>query len=311
MLQVPFVFKIGRILTIPAQGSTVFVTVTVKTQVAMLPFASVALYVIVVVPTGKHEPIPKPEVGAEVTVTEGVEQLSAAVGAVHEALAQLLVVVKFMLVGQFVNVGAVASVAQGSTTTFVTVTVKTHVAMLPLASVALYVIVVVPTGKHEPIPKPEVGAEVTDTEGVVQLSVAVGAVHEALAQVPVVVKLMFDGQLANVGGVASVAQGSTTTFVTVTVKTQVAILPLASVALYVIVVVPTGKHEPIPKPEVGAEVTDTEGVPQLSVAVGAVHVAFAQLPVVVKLMFDGQLANVGGVASVSQGLATPQTNVMV
>ena len=200
----------GRILTIPAQGSTVFTTVTVKTHVAMLPLASVALYVTVVVPTGKHEPIPKPAVGAEVTVTEGVVQLSAAVGAVHEALAQLPVVVKFMLVGQFVNVGAVASVAQGSTTTFVTVTVKTQVAMLPFASVALYVIVVVPTGKHEPIPKPEVGAEVTDTEGVVQLSVAVGAVQVAFAQVPVVDKLIFDGQLANVGGVASVSQGLAT-----------------------------------------------------------------------------------------------------
>ena len=124
-------------LTIPAQGSTVFVTVTVNTQVATLPLASVALYVTVVVPTGKHEPIPKPGMGAEVIDTEGVEQLSVAVGAVHEALAQLPVVVKFMLVGQFANVGAVASVAQGSTTVFVTVTVNVQVAVLPFASVAV------------------------------------------------------------------------------------------------------------------------------------------------------------------------------
>ena len=144
-----------------------------------------------------------------------------------------------------------------------------------------------------------------------QLSEAVGFAQFGVAQVPVVVKLMLVGQLAIVGGVASFAHGSTAVFVTVTVKIQVATLPFASVALYVTVVVPTGKHEPIPKPAVGAEVTDTEGVEQLSAAVGAVHEALAQLPVVVKLMFDVQLANVGGVASVSQGLATPQLNVMV
>ena len=137
MLHLSFVFKMGRILTIPAQGSAAFTTVTVNTQVAALPFASVALYVIVVVPTGKHEPIPKPGMGAEVTDTEGVPQLSVAVGAVHEALAQVPVVVKFMLVGQFVNVGAVASVAQGSTAVFVTVTVNVQVAVLPFASVAV------------------------------------------------------------------------------------------------------------------------------------------------------------------------------
>ena len=54
-------------------------------------------------------------------------------------------------------------------------------------------------------------------------------------------------------------------------------------------VVPTGKHDPIPKPAVGVEVTDTEGVPQLSLAVGAIQLATAQLLAVDKVIFVGQL----------------------
>ena len=49
-------------------------TVTVKLQVAMLPEASVALQVTVVVPVGKQEP----DAGVQATVTHG--QLSEAGG---------------------------------------------------------------------------------------------------------------------------------------------------------------------------------------------------------------------------------------
>ena len=89
--------------------------------------------------------------------------------------------------------------------------------------------VVVPMGKQEPLTKPTIGAEVIDTEGVEQLSVAVGAVQLAIAQPVVVVKLIFVGQLVKEGGVTSLSHGLV--FTTVTVKVQVAILPLASVAL--------------------------------------------------------------------------------
>ena len=79
--------------------------------------------------------------------------------------------------------------------------------------------VVVPIGKQEPLVKPAVGAEVIDTEGVVQLSVAVGAVQEAMTQpFKVVVKLIFAGQLVKEGGVTSLSQGFVAVFVTVTVK---------------------------------------------------------------------------------------------
>ena len=63
--------------------------------------------------------------------------------------------------------------------------------------------VVVPIGKHEPLVKPAVGAELTDTEGVVQLSVAVGAVQVAVPQSAVVVTLILAGQFVKVGGVTS------------------------------------------------------------------------------------------------------------
>ena len=91
----------------------------------------------IVDPIGKQEPLVKPTIGAEVIDTEGVEQLSAAVGAVQVAVAQSVVVVKLILTGQFVKVGGVTSLSQGFVTVFVTVTVKEQVAVLPLASVAL------------------------------------------------------------------------------------------------------------------------------------------------------------------------------
>ena len=63
---------------------------------------------------------------------------------------------------------------------------------------------VVPTGKAVPELKLLV------TEGVtVQLSVAVGAVHVAMAEVAVVVKMIFVGQADKTGFVTSIAQGST------------------------------------------------------------------------------------------------------
>ena len=68
------------------------------------------------------------------------------------------------------------------------------------------------------------------TEGVaVQLSVAVGAVQVAAAQVVVVVKLIFCGQADKTGGMASVAQPVAVD--TTTLKLHVAVLLRASVAV--------------------------------------------------------------------------------
>jgi hypothetical protein len=68
-----------------------------------------------------------------VLVTEGVPQLSVAVGGVQVAIADVSDVVKDIFAGQADKVGFTVSVAHG----FMTVTVKVHVAVLLLASVAV------------------------------------------------------------------------------------------------------------------------------------------------------------------------------
>ena len=126
-----------------------------------------------------------------------------------------------------------------------TVTVKLHVAVLPEASVAVQVTVVVPTGNIEP----EAGLQTTVTPG--QLSDAIVVkltVCEVVGgQVAVAVTVMLAGQVI-VGGCVSL---------TFTVNAQLG----PAVVVQVTVVVPTGKNEP----EAGEQVT----VPQVPVVVGA------------------------------------------
>ena len=111
-----------------------------------------------------------------------------------------------------------------------------------------------PTGKVEPLARPAVRAVVTPE----QLSRPTGAVYVTIfPQLPAAaVTLMFAGQDME-GGILSI---------TVTVKEQVAVLPAASVAVYVTVFNPTGKVEPLARPAVRAVVTPE----QLSVPTGAV-----------------------------------------
>ena len=67
--------------------------------------------------------------------TEGVEQLSVAVGAVHVAAAEVVVVVKFILAGQAVRTGGILSVVQALDC--VTIILKAQIVLLFLASVAV------------------------------------------------------------------------------------------------------------------------------------------------------------------------------
>ena len=134
---------------------------------------------------------------------------------------------------------------------------KVHGAdILPDASVALQLTVVVPTGKL----LPEAGVQAT-VKPVGQLSVAVGGVKVTVAaQVPfgAMTFVIFDGQAPSTGNWASLI---------VTVKVHGAdILPEASVALQLTVVVPTAKL----LPEAGVQATVAFG--QLSVTVGLVKV---------------------------------------
>ena len=155
-------------------------------------------------PIGNALPLVSPAVGLVTKLTEGVEQLSVAVGAVHVAVAEVVAVVKFILPGQAVKTGGILSVVQ--VLDWVTIMLKAQVVVLFLASVAVYVTVVMPIGNALPFVKPVVGCVVKDTEGVEQSSVAVGAVHVAIAVVVPVVKFIVLGQAVKIGGVTSVVQ---------------------------------------------------------------------------------------------------------
>lgn len=107
-------------------------TVTVNEQVAVLPEASVAVQVTVVVPTGKVEP----EGGTHTVVTPG--QLSEAVGGgkvTTALLPPMTGVTAVTLLGQVIVGGCVSA----------TVTVNEQLSPVPMQ-----VTVVVPTGKNEP-----------------------------------------------------------------------------------------------------------------------------------------------------------------
>src|SRR5687767_5065135 len=104
------------------------------------------------------------------------------------------------------------------------VTEKVQVAVLPEASVAVIVTVVIPTGKLVP----DEGIETTVVPG--QLSVIVGVNVTTRPQVPAVLGcVILAGQMMT-GGCVSF---------TVTVNEQVAVFPAASAAVYVTVVTPT------------------------------------------------------------------------
>src|SRR5712691_3926107 len=115
----------------------------------------------------------------------------------------------------------------------------------PLASVAVLVTRVVPTGKAKPL------AGTLTTVAVPQLSVALTLNTTLLVHWPAAALTMrLAGQVIT-GGCVSL---------TVTLNVQVLLRPLASVAVLVTRVVPTGKAKPL------AGTLTTVAVPQLSVA---------------------------------------------
>src|SRR5439155_18044827 len=130
-----------------------------------------------------------------------------------------------------------------------TVTLKLHEAVLPLASVTVQVTVPLPLAKVEPL----AGAQLTVWPG--QLSAPVGVMKLTTAlHIPGSVDWVMSAGQTIVGGCASL---------TVTVKLQVPVLPDVSVAVQLTVLVPTGKVAP----EAGLQaIVEPE---QLSVAVAA------------------------------------------
>lgn len=225
-------------------------TVTRNVHVAVRPEGSVAVTVTVLAPKLKI----LPDGGLYVTVAE---QLSVAV-AVYDTTARHWPGAVFTVMGAGqVTTGFCRSVI---------VTVKEHIAVLPEASVTRKTFVVVPTGKTEPLGRPDNCA--TTAPG--QLSVVVGNAYETgrphrPAEVP---KLILAGQFI---------LGASTSR-TVTRKVCVEESPHGSVAVTVTTVVPTGNV----LPEVGAYEIEAE---QLSKAVatkvtGAPHCPGAELAVI-------------------------------
>jgi hypothetical protein len=103
-----------------------FDTVTLNVQVAILFFASFAVYVTVVEPTLKH----KPDWCDAVNV--GVPQLSVAVGGVQRAMEQLSALFKEILPGQLFITGLIESLKHG----LITITENLHSVILFFASFA-------------------------------------------------------------------------------------------------------------------------------------------------------------------------------
>ena len=220
-------------------GAMVSRTVIVWVHVLMLPAASVALYVRVMifghVPEATSLTCATTGAGAQLSVALTKAGLGAGTSASHWT-------VKF---GGHVIAGGSVSL---------TVTVNEQVAV-PALFKAVQTTVVVPTGNEkgevitvEPILHVTVGAG---------LPVVVGAKASVRAHVPgKLFVAMFAGQVM-AGGVFVVVA------LTVTAKVQVAVLLAPSVAVQVTVVVPTGNAEP----EGGAQLVVAPG--QLSVTVGA------------------------------------------
>jgi hypothetical protein len=189
-------------------------TVIVKLQEDRFPATSVAVHVTVVVPKGNRLPD-----GGEHTTSGIGSQISVAVAANVTTAPALVMQGTLLLVGQVITGGVVST----------TVTVKLHEALFPLASVAVQVTVVVPIRKV----LPDAGVQTITGFGS-QMSVAV-AWNVATAPAGLVhSRVIFAGQVMT-GGVVST---------TVTVKLHEELLPLASVAVQVTVVVPIRKVLP-------------------------------------------------------------------
>jgi hypothetical protein len=176
----------------------------------------------------------------------------------------------------------------------ITVTVIVQVEVLPLASLAVNITVVVALPFTPELKTPLAFAPfplrlLVMVTGLLQLSVAVanGIVTFALHNPGSVLTVIFAGQEVKTGNTLST---------TVIVKVQVEVSPTWSVTLYVTVWVPIGKVAP---GRCDFVQFDGPSVVQLSVAVGSVQLTTAtQVPgSIFRIIFAGQLLIVGATLS--------------
>jgi hypothetical protein len=224
-------------------GGSMSLTVTLKLQLVVLPEASVAVQVTRLIPAGKAVPF----VGLQIRLT--LVQLSVAVASKVTTWPQSPgAVLVTMSVGHEIVGGSVS----------LTVIVKVQALVPVLASVPVQVTVLVPLGKVEPL----AGTQMKLAPE--QLSVTRGDANSTTcSQSPGAVLV------TRLGG-QSIAGGSLS--LTVTLKVQVLVLPLASVAVQVTSVAPLGKDQPL----AGAQTKPAPG--QLSLTNGANATACSQVP---------------------------------
>jgi hypothetical protein len=204
-------------------GGSLSVTVTICWQLAEFPDVSVTVQITIVAPRGN--------VAGELFTTLATAQLSAVMGV--PSITPLAVQ---RPASAFANTAGGHKIVGGSSST--TVTVCWHCAVLPEVSITVQVTVVTPLGKVA-------GASFTML-ATAQLSAVVGepSVTPLAAQKPGSVPTDTKGGHVIVGASVSL---------TVTLKTQFAVFPLASVPMQFTAVVPSGKLEPL----AGVQVTVT------------------------------------------------------
>jgi len=211
----------GLVTPMVTTGGVVSWTTTVAEAVPVLPAASVAEQVMVVLPSGKV----LPEAGAHVGVSEP-DTASVAVAA-YAIAAPLGPVASTGLMAGTVTTGAVVSW---------TTTVAMAEPTLPAVSVAVQVMAVLPSAKVLPEEGEQLGVSEPDT-----VSAAV-AVKLTKAPLGPVASTTLGAVMVTTGDVVSV---------TVTVKLAFAALPCVSVAVQATVVRPRGKV----LPDAGAQET--------------------------------------------------------
>jgi hypothetical protein len=193
----------------------VSVTVTVKDAVPLLLRASVAVQVTVVVPSGNVDPL------AGVQLTATLPSTTSLAVTLYVKITPVAPVASTVALAGTVTTGRVVSV---------TVTVKEAAPLLPRASMAVHVTVVAPSGNVAPL----AGAHVAGTAPSM-LSVADVVKLKGAPVAPVASTLAFAGTVTT-GPIVSA---------TVTVKAAARLLPRASVAVHVTVVVPSGNVAPL------------------------------------------------------------------
>ena len=251
-------------------GAVVSLTVIVKLAMRSLPWASMAVQVTVVTPSGKMAP----EAVEQTTVGAG-SALSVAVAAKVTTAPAALVASTVMSAGRLRTGGVVSF----------TVIVKVPVLWLPEASVAVQLTIVTPTAKAAP----EAGAQTTDGAGSA-MSVAVALKLTGVPAGLVASTVMLAGTV-RVGGVVSTM---------VILRVLVVALPEASVPVQLTIVIPRGKVSP----EV-AEQTRTGAGSMLSTKVGWNVTTLPAGLVASKVLSSsaGGKVKVGGVVSIVNVLA--------